>query len=185
MNLLLTSCGLETENIKRAFINMLAKAPSDIKAMFIPTAANSPDAIEVLPKCLNDLLKCDIKRENIAVYDLHDKFDYNIDDFYDVVYICRGDPYYLMKRINECGFNKKLLEHINRDGIVIGVSAGSMIFANDMPENLSILKCALNVHCASETCEKTGCYKNNRKEAINLGNKQAIIFGDDYIEIIE
>ncbi len=185
MNVLLTSCGLETEKIRKTFVNMLTKSPNDIKAMFIPTAANSPDAIEVLPKCLNDLLKCDIKRENISVYDLHDKFDNNIDDLYDVVYICGGDPNYLMKRINECGFNQKLLAYINQGGIVVGVSAGSMIFANDMPENLSILKCALNVHCSSETCEKTGNYSINRKETIKLGNTQAIIFGDGCIEIIE
>ena len=104
---------------------------------------------------------------------------------YDVVYICGGDPNYLMKRINECGFNQKLLAYINQGGIVVGVSAGSMIFANDMPENLSILKCALNVHCSSETCEKTGNYSIIRKETIKLGNTQAIIFGDGYIEIIE
>ena len=43
MNVLLASCGSET------------------------------DAIEVLPKCLNDLLKCGIAKENIFVYDLHDE----------------------------------------------------------------------------------------------------------------
>ncbi len=61
MNVLLTSCGLETETIEKAFKNMLPKSPSEIKAIFIPTAANFADAIEVLPKCLNDLLKCGIK----------------------------------------------------------------------------------------------------------------------------
>ena len=45
------------------------------EALFIPTAANTPDAIEVLPKCLNDLLKCGIPRENITVYDLYDALD--------------------------------------------------------------------------------------------------------------
>lgn len=88
-----------------------------------------------------------------------------------------------MKRINENGFNYKLLEYINRGGIVVGVSAGSMIFANDMPDNLSILKCALDVHCSSETC--AGEYSRNRQEKIKLGNTQAIIFNVDSIEIIE
>lgn len=185
MNVLLTSCGLETEKIQKTFENMLPKASTDIKAMFIPTAANSPDAIEVLPKCLNDLLKCGIKRENISVYDLYNNFEDNIDDLYDVLYICGGDPNYLMKRINENGFNHKLMEYINRGGIVVGVSAGSMIFANDMPDNLSILKCALDVHCSSETCEKAGEYSRNRQEKIKLGNTQAIIFNVNSIEIIE
>lgn len=62
MNVLLTSCGLETEAIEKESMAMLSKVPSEIIAVFIPTAANSPDAIEVLPKCLNDLLKCGVKR---------------------------------------------------------------------------------------------------------------------------
>ena len=66
MNVLLTSCGLETPAITDAFLRMLPKSPADTRALFIPTAACNPDAIEVLPKCLNDLLKCGIPRENIT-----------------------------------------------------------------------------------------------------------------------
>ena len=50
MNVMLTSCGLETKRIEKLFMDMLQKSPSEIKAIFIPTAANSPDAIGVLPK---------------------------------------------------------------------------------------------------------------------------------------
>lgn len=185
MKVLLTSCGLETERIKDTFENMLTKVQAEVRALFIPTAANSPDAIEVLPKCLNDLLKCGIRRENISVYDLHDRFEGNIEDAYDVVYLCGGDPDYLMKRVNEHGFNLKLLDYVTHDGIVVGVSAGSMIFADDMPNNLGILKCALDVHCSDEIREKAGHYKRNRKEKIRLGNTQAILCQDDTIAVIE
>ena len=50
MRVMLTSCGLETEQIKEHFLQMLGKEPADTKALFIPTAANNADAIEVLPK---------------------------------------------------------------------------------------------------------------------------------------
>ncbi len=33
---------------------------SEVKALFIPTAAIDAGAIEVLPKCMIDLLKCGI-----------------------------------------------------------------------------------------------------------------------------
>ena len=56
MRVMLTSCGLETEQIKKHFLGMLGKEPADTKALFIPTAAINADAIEVLPKCMNDLL---------------------------------------------------------------------------------------------------------------------------------
>lgn len=184
MNILLTSCGLETEKIVNTFKNMLAKPLSESKAMFIPTAADSADAIEVLPKCLNDLLKVGIKRENIFVYDLYDEIDENICDSYDVIYLCGGNPEYLLRRINERGFNLELLEFINGKGVVVGVSAGSMIFADNMPDNLGVLKCALDVHCGDDR-EKTGRYPISRNERIRLGNSQALFFDGDDIVIIE
>ena len=105
MNVLLTSCGLETKQIENALKNMFVKPLSEVKAMFIPTAADSPDAVEVLPKCLNDLLKIGIKRENIFVYDLYDELDKRDCESYDLMYLCGGNPDYLLRRINECGFN--------------------------------------------------------------------------------
>ena len=185
MNVLLTSCGLETNAIEQAFQKMLNKEPSQIKAMFIPTAAISPDAIEVLPKCLNDLLKCGIARENIVVYDLHDDMDIDLSETYDVIYLCGGDPYYLLKRVRERGFDKKLKSFIEHGGVVVGVSAGSMIFADDMPDNLGLLQCALDVHCGKDTCEKAGQYSLNRTDRVRLGNEQAIMFEKDHLVVIE
>lgn len=63
MKVLLTSCGLETENITNKFIDMLGKNTAEARAIFIPTAAVDADAVGVLPKCMNDLLKCGIKRK--------------------------------------------------------------------------------------------------------------------------
>lgn len=185
MNVLLTSCGFETKVIEQEYLKMLHKAPSQTKAIFIPTTAISPDAIEVLPKCLNDLLKCSIVRENIFVYDLHDTVDASLSEEYDVIYLCGGDPTYLLRRIRERGFDKVLKSFIERDGVVVGVIAGSMIFADDMPNNLGLLKCALDVHCSKDACEKAGKYSLCRTERIQLGNEQAIVFEKDYLSIIE
>lgn len=185
MNVLLTSCGLETNVIKQQFEKMSNKKTDQIKAIFIPTAAVSPDAIEVLPKCLNDLLKCGILKENIFVYDLYDDIDSVLVETYDVIYLCGGDPYYLLKRIRERGFDKKLETFIKNNGVVVGVSAGSIIFADDIPNNLGLLRCALDVHCNKDICEKAGQYSLNRMERIRLGNEQAIVFEKDYLSIIE
>ena len=148
MNVILTSCGLETKRIEDAFTEMLPKPPSEIRAMFIPTAAVFPDAIDVLPECLNDLRRCGIKDENIVKY--------------------------LLKRINEQGFNQRLLEFISGGGIVMGVSAGSVIFAGNLPDNLGLLKCSLGVHVKEENRTKAGPYPRDREEKINLGNRIAL-----------
>ena len=185
MNILLTSCGLETKQIEETFLGMLPKAPEDCKAIFIPTAANSPDAIDVLPKCMEDLLKCGIRRDNIVVYDLYDEIEEDICKEYDIIYLCGGSPAYLLRRINERGFHKKLDTFIKAGGVVIGVSAGSIIFADNMSDNLGLLQCALDVHCSEDTKEKPGSYPGDRKERIRLGNNQAIIFKQDTIIIFE
>lgn len=178
MKLLLTSCGLETEGIKNKFLSFLTKHASEIKAVFIPVAAIFPDAIEVLPKCLNDLIKCGIQKENIFVYDLHAPISNEELAKYDVIYICGGSPEYLLNRINETGFRQRLLDFLKNDGIVVGVSAGSIVFTNNLPDNLGKLSCHLDVHCNDNDCESLGQLDLRDKEKIKLGNKQAAIFDE-------
>lgn len=76
MKVLLTSAGFENKNIEKTFLNLVNKNPDLIKALFIPTAAISPDAIAVLPKCMDDLLNSGILKENIVVYDMHKKISW-------------------------------------------------------------------------------------------------------------
>lgn len=185
MNLLLTSCGLETDTIQQTFVNMLNKPMDQIRALFIPTAANSPDAIEVLPKCLEDLLRCGIPRENVLVYDLYDQITDKQMKEINVVYLCGGSPSYLLRRINESRFRTKLLQYISKNGVVLGVSAGSMVFASQMDNNLGVLHCPLHVHCREEKRITPGCYPANRTEDIMLGNRQGIVFDADEFIVFE
>lgn len=147
MRLMLTSCGLETEKIKAHFLEMLGKDPGDARALFIPTAAIDADAIDVLPKCMDDLLKCGIPKENIRVFDLHADMPAEELKAFDVVYFCGGRTAYLLERINDSGFRETLLSYIRENGFVIGVSAGSIIFANNLPGNLGLVDTKLDVHC--------------------------------------
>ena len=86
MRVLLTSAGLETEEIKQYFMKMIGKDMSKVRALFIPTAAIDAGAIEVLPKCMNDLLKCGIQNKNIKVFDLHIGMEMSELQKYDGVY---------------------------------------------------------------------------------------------------
>lgn len=173
MRILLTSAGLETEEIKNYFVDMANKDMSLVQALFIPTAAINAEAIEVLPKCMNDLLKCGIPGKNIRVYDLHDGMDINELQQYDLVYLCGGDTYYLLERINETGFNKTLMEYIQADGLVIGVSAGSLIFSNNLCHNLGLLDTKLDVHCKEG--EKRGKVAYPLKDNVRLTNTCALV----------
>lgn len=185
MRVMLTSCGLETERIKDCFLKMLGKAGADAKALFIPTAAIDADAIAVLPKCMNDLLKCHIPNENIQVFDLHKNMSIRELKAFDVVYLCGGRTSYLLERINETGFRETLMAYIRDNGFVIGVSAGSIIFANNLPENLELLDTKLDVHC--EKGNLIGSVSFPLKENIKLSNTAAMIIRNipDDVEIID
>lgn len=184
MRVLLTSAGLETEEIKECFVDMIGKDMSLVKALFIPTAAIDAGAIEVLPKCMNDLLKCGVQNKNIKVYDLHAGMEIGELRQYDVVYLCGGDTIYLLERINATGFNTILMEYIQSNGMVIGVSAGSLIFSNNLSGNLGLINTKLDVHCAEG--EKRGKVAYPLKDNVRLTNTCALVIREfpDGLEII-
>lgn len=184
MRVLLTSAGLETEEIKEYFMDMLGKDMSLVKALFVPTAAINAEAIEVLPKCMNDLLKCGIRNKNIKVYDLHAGMKMDELQQYDVVYLCGGDTAYLLERINATGFHATLMDYIRSGGMVIGVSAGSLIFSNNLPDNLGLIDTKLDVHCAEG--ERRGKVAYPLKENVRLTNTCALAIRKfpDGLEII-
>ena len=184
MRVLLTSAGLETEEIQRFFIKLVDRDMTGVKALFIPTAAIDADAIAVLPKCMGDLLKCGIPAENVKVFDLHRGMDVAELRQYDMVYLCGGDTRYLLRRIRGTGFHKALMEYIHENGVVLGVSAGSLIFAGNLPENLGLLETNLEVHCMEG--EKPGKVEYPFKKHLYLTNTCALVIRDfpDGVEVI-
>ena len=174
MRVMLTSCGLETKKIEESFLEFLGKVPEQANALFIPTAAIDADAIEVLPKCMNDLLK--VLHQNMLIDELKT---------YDVVYLTGGRTSYLLERINDTGFRDTLLAYIRDGGFVIGVSAGSIIFANNLPGNLELLDTKLDVHC--EASSYTGSVSFPLIENMKLSNTGAIIVRciPENVEIID
>ncbi len=104
---------------------------------------------------------------------------------YDVIYLCGGSSAYLLRRIRERGFEKELADLIARGGVILGVSAGSRIFSNALPDNLGLLLCGLDVHCEDQTRTPAGTYPRDWQEKIRLGNRQAILVGENNVTIIE
>lgn len=179
--ILLTSAGFENINIQNKFIELIEKDPKDIKALFITTAAIEPDAILMLPKCLNDLLNCGIPKDNIVVYDMHKLIDSDELKKYDVVYVCGGSTRYLLNRMNEVGFNMVINNYVNNGGFYIGVSAGSVAASGKYENSLDFIKNVLDVHY--EVGSLVGDIKNDGD--INLTNSQAILITDNERRIIE
>ena len=177
--ILLTSAGFENERIMKIFHSFFDREPAGLKALFIPTAANNADAIAVLPKCMDDLLNARIQKNNITVFDLHRNMNYEELGRYDVVYFTGGSPHYLLERINATGFNKPLHEFVEGGGVYIGVSAGSWVAANNLPDSLGFINCTIEVH--AETGTKNGVIDVSANPHIKLTDDSAIlILGDEY-----
>jgi len=181
--IILTANGFENNNIGKMFLKLVNKEPSQIKVIFVPTATNNVDAIEVLPKCMHELLDLGISVNNIFVYDLHNKMEYDELNKYDTIYFCGGSTSYLLKRINETGFKIPLKQFVSNDGIYIGVSAGSIVAANNLPENLEYLNCKLDVH-GKEGID-VGKFEPSQYSHIKLPDFRAIIIQDNNYEVIE
>ena len=180
MRLILSSAGLENEVLQSQFLKLLDKDVKDVHPLFIPTAAIDPGAIAVLPKCMNDLLKCGIPEENVTVFDLHRNMSPEELKRYDLVYLTGGRTAYLLERINETGFRESLLGYIRENGLVLGVSAGSIIFANNLENNLGLLDAKLDVHCQSG--EKPG--KLEQKAHVQLTNDCALLLDGRDITVV-
>lgn len=180
MRVLLSSAGLENETIQSFFMTLVGKDMAKVRALFIPTAAINPGAIAVLPKCMNDLLKCGIPEENITVFDLHRNMGLEELKKYDLVYLTGGSTAYLLERINETGFRESLLSYIRENGLVLGVSAGSIIFAENLPNNLGLLQAKLDVHC--QTGEKPGVLA--RKPHIRLTNDCTLFLDGESLNVV-
>lgn len=180
MKLLLTSAGLENDGVADFFVKTMGKDMGSIKALFIVTAAIYPDAIEVLPKCLEDLFKVGVGRDNITVYDMHKNLSAEELQAFDVIYICGGRTGYLLQRMQESGFEESLRKYIKSGGYVLGVSAGSIVLAANTEECLGLVNISLQVHCAEG--DKPGKLTLNSRETVCLTNDQAIWFdGEDAV----
>lgn len=103
---------------------------------------------------------------------------------YDVVYLCGGDTTYLLERVNATGFSTTLMEYIKQDGMVIGVSAGSLLFSNNLVGNLGLINTRLDVHCPDG--EVRGKVEYPLKDNIRLTNTCALVIREfpDELEII-
>ena len=201
--LLLTSTGFSNKHIEKLFLQNINKTADKIKVIFVPTAANCDDSKEMLPYCMLDLLNAGILKENILIYELkylmsaknsrvHKAGDAEIsinfrllsyDEImqYDAIYFCGGYSEILLDEINRTGFNDVLKKAVDNGLFYIGVSAGSIVTAGNLSDNLGYIKNELSVHAESGT--SCGLLPDNEK--IALTNSQAICIEGNKCEIID
>lgn len=181
--MLLTSTGFDNKKFEKLFLDSIGKKPEDIKALFVPTAANDAESREVVPFCFQDLTGAGLLEENIDTYNL----DYLMDDEtiaqYDAIYFCGGSSEYLMEAINKINFKPSLLKAVDNGLFFIGVSAGSMICSTSVVNGLEIFRNPLKPHCKEKVSENGTLPKEG--EPVNISDNQAVWVDGNILRVIE
>jgi peptidase E len=128
MKLLLTSQGFEKNpKIGKRFLELVDKPVSKIKVIFVPTASDVEIYKSYIENDKKNLLELGIKEANIKTLLLDHKINYSEVKSYDVIHVCGGNTFYLLKKVRESGFDKIIKKFVKGGGVYMGISAGSYI----------------------------------------------------------
>lgn len=137
MKFLLTSAGITNDHLAQVLSEMLGKPLAEASLLFVPTAANTEGGDKRwLIGNLKDLEKYDFQSIDIldvaaVARDIWEKrFAEN-----DVICVGGGNEKYLAEVFDAIGMRQMLLT-LPDDKVYVGISAGSMVTGNFMPEEL-------------------------------------------------
>lgn len=121
--ILLTSTGLSSKNVYDKFVEI--KNSKNLKnAVMITTASTDKENNQYNQMGLSQLRSAGI--EVVDFYDFENDEPRDLSS-YDIIYVCGGNTFKLMKFAKEANFNKDIKSLLERGGLYIGVSAGSLI----------------------------------------------------------
>jgi len=199
--LLLTSTGLANQNIKNQFLQIIDKPVSQIKIIFVPTAARSEEELKYVNESKRGLLDLGIPKHNIKTLNLDKSVSFQEVEDFDVIYVCGGNTLYLLKKVRETGFDKVIIEFAKTDKLYFGVSAGSILvcpnidIASPFDENdvnltdltgLNLTDVIVSPHYSEE--EKLiieDFKKKSQYKVIPLTDNQALLIMDGETKTIE
>ncbi len=202
MKLFLSSSGLPKE-IRRDFLGLLPKNPSELKVAFIPTAAY-PEPNQTYIGFAKDELK-ELGFQNIRDLDIKDETEPSIaralKDI-DIIYVNGGNTFFLLYWIRKSGFNKIIRKLKDKNIVYLGISAGSYVacptieMATWKHQDRNIMKMkdftALNLVPFLLTAHFEEKYRKDIEEGakktdlpvVALNDKQAIIVESGKIKLV-
>lgn len=200
--LFLSSNGLN-ENTSSVFWRCINKTPVDTKVIFVPSAATGNDgAREGIALCVERLMNMGILFENILVYELsliisegyQRTYSGYIKDIpaslrlmtaeelreYDAIVFCGGDAPLLLDQVKRTGLVKPLKQAVENGLVYLGISAGSMVAAGNLPGGLGYLNNPIIPHAG----KGISCGEVPDDGPIDLADGQVIFIRGEQKEII-
>lgn len=187
--MLLTSTGLSSKSVYDKFVEI--KNSKDLKkAVMITTASADKENNQY-----NQMGFSQLKSAGVGIVDFYDFENDEMKDLssYDVIYVCGGNTFKLMKFAREANFDKDIKSLLERGGVYIGVSAGSLIvgpsiqIANEVhPDKNEVALTDFNgfnitdliifPHYSSDIEEEIKLFENKNNVKIErIDNSQAIL----------
>lgn len=129
MRLLLMSSIFTNEVLKKAFINLLSKPPSENKVLITHARA-------MLTRDITILSELGILKENISTFYTVSPGKPNLSKV-DVLLVQGGNAFYYLSQIKKQGYWDAIRDYVGKGGVYAGISAGSMIMSPTVDENLT------------------------------------------------
>jgi dipeptidase E len=126
MKLFLTSAGLQPETTEY-FLNLLGKNPKDTNVCYIPTAADPSYDKRYVKKNQDRLRELGFKITEVDIKNENENSLSKKMDSFDIVFVEGGNAFYLLKHVRDSGFDVAIKRFLDRGGIYVGSSAGSMV----------------------------------------------------------
>jgi dipeptidase E len=187
--ILLTSTGLSSKNVYDKFVE-IKNFKNLKKAVMVTTASADKEKNQYNQMGLSQLKSAGL--ETVDFYDFENDEPRDLSS-YDIIYVCGGNTFKLMKFAREVNFDKDIKSLLERGGVYIGVSAGSLIvgpsiqIANEVhPDKnevgltdfsgFDITDLIIFPHYSSDIEEEIKSFeKNNDVKIERVDNSQAIL----------
>lgn len=200
--LFLTSAGI-VPDVEKDFLKFLGGKFAGLKVGFISTAANlTPDAWWVI-NAHERLANLGFHISEIDIEKIQGKLLKEKLEDQDIIYVCGGNTFYLLKHARDSGFSGLLPGLLDSGRIYVGESAGSIVVGPDIEiagwdfeadenvfgltdlKGLSLVPFGVFVHF------EPGMLQLVKEEAMGVGykvyvlsNRQAIRVTDDNFEVV-
>ena len=144
MKLLLMSSTYTNEKLKNTFLSLLTKPIHENKVLIIHQTKyvkqTYPENFEyagtMVPRDTKIYTELGIQPKNIHSYDVEKQKIPDLTEF-DVLHVEGGNVYYYLKQFRENGLMDEVKRFVDRDGVYVGLSAGSTIMSQHVDENLT------------------------------------------------
>ena len=135
MKLILTSKDFLNEKSKKAILDNLGNDIKNIKILFIPPAKATKEEL-YSDKYLRRIMEYGFSKENIYILNyLESDKSRNLN--IDAIYVGGGNTFLLLDRLRKCGFDKDIINYVNKGVIYIGGSAGTHIVTKNIKHVLN------------------------------------------------